>query len=804
MRTQLVKRILSALTLYSSWFIVTSANAPAQDHPLQPRLVRAIPVPDAGIAGPAGLAYLPAADAFLVVESQGAARPGSAGLRIAMANMLGDALGTAVLESLPANPLNVTFNSHSGSLLFLDSAAGELVELQSGLAGGHSSAGDLARFPVGSLGLLEPRGMTFDPASGFLYFLDAAGPRVLSIAPGSASGFDVAAAMREGRVAEIGLGALERGELRGLAIDERTGLLYVLDAALEKLYGLSREGGIVSSFDLASLGLSGTQGMVFAPSGDPTDDPLNTSLYVSAGGRSGGKRAGEGQIVELSITETATAITTLSTTTSATLVRTIKTSAWSPASPDPAGLVYLPSTNRLLVTDSEVEEMQIWAGKNVWEMGINGSVLRTANTTSFTKEPTGAALNPANNHLFLSDDDQRRVFEVAPGADGLYLTSDDKVTSFDTRSFNCNDPEGLAFGEGCLYIADGVGAEVYRVCPGANGLFEGGGSGRDDQISHFDTYQFGEKDPEGIEYNPQTGTLYLVSHYTDSDIVETTTTGTLVRVIDLAAANARAPAGLALAPSSEDPSVMNLYVADRGVDNDSSSSENDGKIYEIDVGTFEPPPPPPPPPPPTGELIFADGFESGNLSAWSANKPDGVDLLVTAAAALQGSFGMAAVLDDSNSIYVTDERPASEAVYRAQFYFDPNSVVMSSGNSHYLLEASRVVSGNSTTAFRLEFRFSSGAYQLRVKARDDAGDSHSSDWSTITDAPHLVVLDWRASAAGANGGSAALWIDGLAAGSVTGVDNDTLRIDRVRLGAVSGVDSGTRGTYYFDAFESRR
>ena len=38
---------------------------------------------------------------------------------------------------------------------------------------------------------------------------------------------------------------------------------------------------------------------------------------------------------------------------------------------------------------------------------------------------------------------------------------------------------------------------------------------------------------------------------------------------------------------------------------------------------------------------------------------------------------------------------------------------------------------------------------------------------------------------------------------VTGIDNDTMVVDRVRLGAVSGVDSGTRGTYYFDAFESR-
>ena len=39
---------------------------------------------------------------------------------------------------------------------------------------------------------------------------------------------------------------------------------------------------------------------------------------------------------------------------------------------------------------------------------------------------------------------------------------------------------------------------------------------------------------------------------------------------------------------------------------------------------------------------------------------------------------------------------------------------------------------------------------------------------------------------------------------LTGVDNDLARIDRARMGPANSVDAGTRGTYYFDAFESRR
>jgi hypothetical protein len=36
------------------------------------------------------------------------------------------------------------------------------------------------------------------------------------------------------------------------------------------------------------------------------------------------------------------------------------------------------------------------------------------------------------------------------------------------------------------------------------------------------------------------------------------------------------------------------------------------------------------------------------------------------------------------------------------------------------------------------------------------------------------------------------------------IDNDKRCIDQLRLGAASGVDNGTRGIYFFDAFESRR
>jgi hypothetical protein len=203
------------------------------------------------------------------------------------------------------------------------------------------------------------------------------------------------------------------------------------------------------------------------------------------------------------------------------------------------------------------------------------------------------------------------------------------------------------------------------------------------------------------------------------------------------------------------------------------------------------------------DLIFKDGFESGNFSAWTANTNDLGDLSVSAAAALIGSSrGMQAVIDDNNTIYVTDDTPNAEPRYRARFYFDPNSIAMLSGDTHFIF---RGYSGTSTIVLRVQFRFSNGSYQLRAGLVGDGSTWTNSSWLTISDAPHAIELDWSAATAvGANNGSLGLWIDGVQRANLIGVDNDTRRIDQGRLGAVSGIDTGTRGTYYFDAFESRR
>ncbi|OGK11552.1 hypothetical protein A2954_01695 [Candidatus Roizmanbacteria bacterium RIFCSPLOWO2_01_FULL_37_12] len=307
----------------------------------------------------------------------------------------------------------------------------------------------------------------------------------------------------------------------------------------------------------------------------------------------------------------------------ATLVRTINTAAWSPNSPDPAGLEYRASTNTLLVTDSEVEEMpNYYQGKNMFESQLSGSLVNTYNTTHFSNEPAGLALNSANGNIYSSHDGQKKVYVIKLGQDGLWGTPDDVITSLSTSAFGSNDPEGLAYGSGKLFIADGVGTEVYTVDPGPNGQFDGIAPTGDDTVTHFDTAVYGQADPEGIAFNSTNNSLYVVSNNGGkiaNKISEFSLNGNLLNEIDISFLGARSTAGLAFAPGSNNPAINNIYIAARGVDNNSDPNENDGKIYEITLSGAAPTATNTPTPSQQGNLLINSGFE---LDANSDSKPD--------------------------------------------------------------------------------------------------------------------------------------------------------------------------------------
>jgi len=271
-----------------------------------------------------------------------------------------------------------------------------------------------------------------------------------------------------------------------------------------------------------------------------------------------------------------------------TLLKTVGTSnlAWNPSSPDPSGIDYWPLTGRMLVVDSEVDEMPAYfTGVNIFDARLDGSLVSTCSTTDldrsgWSNEPTGLAINPSNNRLYISDDFRDKVFELSLGPDNTFCTPDDVVTSVGFHT----DTEDVAYGDNQLFIAGGSDAAVYRFDLGRDGVLGGGDDG---PITHWSTAPLGFHDLEGIAYNPDRGTLFILSTQANEEYMgEVTPAGQLLRAYDLSAMgrhnNIRSD--VTYAPSSFDPSQKSIYIVSRGLDNDPDPSENDGKWWEFSLG----------------------------------------------------------------------------------------------------------------------------------------------------------------------------------------------------------------------------
>jgi uncharacterized protein YjiK len=524
-----------------------------------------------------GLAYQPNIDRLLSLQDP-AASATTADLNAVTLRANRDTGRSNRIQATGSDPLNTAFDSKFNRLLSLKNG-NQLIEIKT-KADGSLDPATLTRTNIGrQFGLRNPQGISVDSATGALFVLNrtARGSEIVRIQPGADGSFAEATVSRFDVAATI-------ANPRGLALDPTTGSLQLLSQSQNQLYELSQTGEILATRDLAGVGLKNPQALVFAPSGDQTDNPNAVSLYVAD------NAVGSGGITELSLV--APSVATLSVPNFVpNLVRIVQTSQFSPASPDPDGITYISQTNSLLISDSEVDEIpslfpSLATGKNLFNVSLSGVLQSTLTTTAvsssnpaFTKEPTGVSYNPANKALFISDDDKFKIITVNPGADGQYYTADDSASFFLVTSFGGIDAEDVAYSPstGNLFVMDGTNAEVYQVTTSGT------------LVSQFDTLASGITDPEGIAVGDN-GNLFVVGNPGTSTnaVGEFTSSGTLVRTIDISAANPVKPAGIAFAPSSGNSAQRSLYIVDRGVDNNDDPNENDGRLYEFSLGGTAP------------------------------------------------------------------------------------------------------------------------------------------------------------------------------------------------------------------------
>ena len=267
------------------------------------------------------------------------------------------------------------------------------------------------------------------------------------------------------------------------------------------------------------------------------------------------------------------------------LVQTIDTSAYSPSSPDPAGIAYMPAQDELLISDSEVNEMPMFQGINLFTAKRTGSGVGTGSVNTYSQEPSDLGIDTANGRLFVADDDKDRVYIVSIGPDNVYGTADDTRSNFRTSTFGSTDPEGVIYdpATGHVFVSDGLGVEIYDVDP-VNGVF----GDANDIVTHFDVAQYGAGDCEGLGIDPARNSLLCVDPTTPDNIYELGKDGTLLRTLSMAAipTSRAVVADVTMAPSSnpnDDPATMNYWIVDRHLDNNKFPDENDGLLYEMKV-----------------------------------------------------------------------------------------------------------------------------------------------------------------------------------------------------------------------------
>ncbi len=201
--------------------------------------------------------------------------------------------------------------------------------------------------------------------------------------------------------------------------------------------------------------------------------------------------------------------------------------------------------------------------------------------------------------------------------------------------------------------------------------------------------------------------------------------------------------------------------------------------------------------------IFADGFESGDLSSWSkARKPKGLD--VNGNAARTGNFGLE-ILSGQGRTGTQDNTPRREDEVLVDFFFSPNNWEMVAGKAVDILQL--IGKGGKGAHVRLLLeQLGRNRFELRLLARQNnrgfrfigSAVVRRGEWTQVS------VLWARAGTNGFDQGLAALLTDGRTRGERDDLDNDRLTIDTIRMGLLKKAGAATDGGFYLDDFSSFR
>ena len=199
---------------------------------------------------------------------------------------------------------------------------------------------------------------------------------------------------------------------------------------------------------------------------------------------------------------------------------------------------------------------------------------------------------------------------------------------------------------------------------------------------------------------------------------------------------------------------------------------------------------------PTTTILFANGFETGNLSGWSQTGGTTSRISVTSGSAQAGTYKLQAQISASTSGYVQDNTPANETSYRARFYFNPNSYTPGTTG----IDIFTGYNSANANVFRVQYRRSTTTgYQVRLSVVRAGGTSYTNWYVINNNAWNAIEIAWQSGATA----SASLYVGGVLRQTMTGLNTSAYTVDNVRLGPQGTLPTAT-GTVYLDSFVSTR
>lgn len=206
--------------------------------------------------------------------------------------------------------------------------------------------------------------------------------------------------------------------------------------------------------------------------------------------------------------------------------------------------------------------------------------------------------------------------------------------------------------------------------------------------------------------------------------------------------------------------------------------------------------------------IFADGFESGNLTAWSSSK--GADLQIeavcklclTTKGPLHGDTSLKVRVPNKKPHYLQDNDPNFETRYSARFLIKLGKTLKMNNLNKFKLFMGK---NGKQTPFFLQVRKKGTKFQIRAAARVDSGKTLKTKWTAMPKKAITVEVDWKAAESTIkHNGYVKLYINGKLKKKKGGLNNDKQKVDLVRLGVTARIKSAFNisGSFKLDHFES--